>query len=200
MKISSKGDYALRTILTLSLKKDEKKPVRLPEIAEQNNIPVKFLEQIMIQLKGAGLVSSRRGRHGGYLLAKDPGLITLGHVIRLIDGSVAPMGCVSSSDYNACSLEPKCVLKKVFSDVNTRIGEIIDRITFSDLCKQVEESEQDGGNGDPAKQEGSSEGQATAAGQVTVDKPTLNLPKPGNIAEPDKSMDGAVASSTMKLS
>jgi Rrf2 family protein len=137
MKISSKGDYALRTILTLALKIDENRPVRLPEIAELNNIPVKFLEQIMIQLKSAGLVTSRRGRHGGYLLAKTPENISLGEVIRLIDGAVAPVGCVSSSDYNACTLETQCVLKKVFQIVRTRIGEIIDNITFGDLCDMV---------------------------------------------------------------
>ncbi|MHC4944197.1 MAG: RrF2 family transcriptional regulator [Planctomycetota bacterium] len=137
MKISSKGDYALRTILTLALKVDENRPVRLPEIAEQNSIPVKFLEQIMIQLKSAGLVTSRRGRHGGYLLARTPEKITLGEVIRLIDGAVAPVGCVSSSDYNACTLETQCVLKQVFDIVRTRIGEIIDNITFGDLCDMV---------------------------------------------------------------
>jgi len=138
MKISSKGDYALRTLLTLALKIDEKKPIRLPEIAELNSIPVKFLEQIMIQLKGAGFVTSRRGRHGGYLLARDPARITLGEVIRLIDGAIAPVACVSASDYNACSLEPKCVLKKVFQDVRERIGEIIDNISFQDLCEMIE--------------------------------------------------------------
>jgi Rrf2 family protein len=137
MKISSKGDYALRTILTLAMKCDEKKPVRLPEIAEQNNIPVKFLEQIMIQLKGAGFVTSRRGRHGGYLLAKAPEKITMGEVIRLIDGSIAPVACVSRSDYNACQLEPKCILRKVFEDIRERIGDIIDHITFKDLCDMV---------------------------------------------------------------
>jgi len=128
MKISSKGDYALRTILALAMKIEEKKPVRLPEIAEENNIPVKFLEQIMIQLKGAGFVTSRRGRHGGYLLAREPGNISLGEVIRLIDGAVAPVGCVSSSDYNECSLETRCVFKKVFHDIHLRIGEIIDNM------------------------------------------------------------------------
>ncbi|MFH2001941.1 MAG: Rrf2 family transcriptional regulator [Planctomycetota bacterium] len=180
MKISSKGDYALRTILTLSLKIDDKKPVRLPEIAEQNSIPVKFLEQIMIQLKGAGLVSSRRGRHGGYLLAKDPSTITLGHVIRLIDGSVAPMGCVSTSDYNACSLEPKCVLKKVFSDVNARIADIIDRITFSDLCKQVLENRD----------------KETGEAQATHPSPSaLRISDPGK----GKSLNSVIATSSIKL-
>jgi Rrf2 family protein len=137
MKISSKGDYALRAILTLALRNGEKKPVRLPEIAEQNHIPIKFLEQIMIQLKGAGFVSSRRGRHGGYLLAKPPGDITLGEVIRLIDGSIAPVGCVSGCDYISCALESDCVLRNVFSDIRERIGEIVDRTTFGSLCDKV---------------------------------------------------------------
>ena len=147
MKISSKGDYALRTILALALRVEDKSPVRLPEIAKDNNIPVKFLEQIMIQLKGAGFVTSRRGRHGGYLLAREPGRISLGEVIRLIDGPVAPVGCLSSSDYNACTQESQCVLKKVFHDIHARIGEIIDNITFRDLCDMVP------GNGQQGKEQ-----------------------------------------------
>jgi Rrf2 family protein len=143
MKISSKGDYALRAILALALRNGEKKPVRLPEIAEQNHIPIKFLEQIMIQLKGAGFVSSRRGRHGGYLLAKPPGEITLGEVIRLIDGSIAPVGCVSGCDYISCALETNCVLRDVFSDIRERIGEIVDRTTFGSLCEKVNKNHLD---------------------------------------------------------
>lgn len=138
MKISSKGDYALRTILALAMKIEEKKPIRLPEIAEENHIPVKFLEQIMIQLKGAGFVSSRRGRHGGYLLARSPDRITLGEVIRLIDGPVAPVGCVSTNDYNSCVQEKRCVFKKVFHEVHSRIEAVIDNITFRDLCDMAE--------------------------------------------------------------
>lgn len=137
MKISSKGDYALRAILTLALRNGEKKPVRLPEIAEQNRIPIKFLEQIMIQLKGAGLVTSRRGRHGGYLLARSPTEITLGEVIRLIDGSIAPVGCVSDCDHIACTLESECVLRSVFDEVRRRIGDLVDHTTFADLCKRM---------------------------------------------------------------
>lgn len=134
MKISSKGDYALRALLTLALRNEDKKPVRLPEIAEQNRIPIKFLEQIMIQLKGAGFVTSRRGRHGGYLLARPPSDITMGDVIRLIDGSIAPVGCVSGCDYISCVLEADCVLRTVFRDVRNNIRNIIDGITFANLC------------------------------------------------------------------
>ncbi len=142
MKISSKGDYALRAILTLALRNEEKKPVRLPEIAEQNHIPIKFLEQIMIQLKGAGFVTSRRGRHGGYLLAKKPKEITLGEVIRLIDGSIAPVACVSECNYIACAFEPRCVLRTVFSEIRSQIGEIVDHTTFAHLCERAVRNEQ----------------------------------------------------------
>ncbi len=138
MKISSKGDYALRAILTLALRNGEEKPVRLPEIAETNRIPAKFLEQIMIQLKGAGLVTSRRGRHGGYILAKLPQEITLGDVIRLIDGSLAPVGCVSRQGRVSCKLEAGCVLKMIFNDIRERIGDIVDNVTFKDLCDMTE--------------------------------------------------------------
>jgi Rrf2 family protein len=141
MKISSKGDYALRTLLTLSIRNGEKAPVRLPEIAEQNKIPVKFLEQIMIQLKGAGLVTSRRGRHGGYLLARRPSDITIGEVIRLIDGTIAPVSCVSSTDYISCTLESHCVLMKVFGDIRKRIEEVVDHVTFGDLSDMIQKKE-----------------------------------------------------------
>jgi Rrf2 family protein len=141
MKISSKGDYALRTLLTLALRSSDKSPVRLPEIAEQNKIPVKFLEQIMIQLKGAGFVTSRRGRHGGYLLARSPYEISVGEVIRLIDGTIAPVGCVSRSDYISCTLESHCVLMKVFSDIRKRIEDVVDNISFGNLCEMVRSQE-----------------------------------------------------------
>jgi Rrf2 family protein len=143
MKISSKGDYALRTLLTLAQLMEEKRPVRLPEIADRNGIPVKFLEQIMIQLRGAGLVVSRRGRYGGYQLAKDPEKITLGEVIRLIDGTVAPVGCVGRTEINGCSLRETCVLKDIFHEIHLRIGEIIDNTTFRDLCDRAKRN----GNG-----------------------------------------------------
>lgn len=153
MKISSKGDYALRAILTLALRNGEKKPVRLPEIAEQNKIPIKFLEQIMIQLKGAGFVTSRRGRHGGYLLARSPSEITLGEVIRLIDGSISPVACVSDCDYISCALEQGCVLRPVFDDIRRRIGEVVDRTTFGDLCERARDNGRGakGGNNAPLR-------------------------------------------------
>jgi len=78
-------------------------------------------------------VKSRRGRHGGYLLAKKPDEITIGNVIRLIDGSIAPMGCVSGNDYISCLLDPHCVIRQVFMDVRERICEIVDNTTFMDL-------------------------------------------------------------------
>lgn len=151
MKISSKGDYALRTLLTLSLKNGNKEPVRLPEIARENKIPVKFLEQIMIQLKGAGFVISRRGRHGGYILAKPPREITLGEVIRLIDGSIAPVGCVSEGDYISCTLEPNCVFHKVFGEVRARIEEVVDQITFEKLCEMTRANEKESSKNAPGE-------------------------------------------------
>jgi Rrf2 family protein len=151
MKISSKGDYALRTLLTLSLKNGNKEPIRLPEIARENKIPVKFLEQIMIQLKGAGFVISRRGRHGGYSLAKSPREITLGEVIRLIDGSIAPVGCVSEGDYISCALEPNCALHKVFGEIRARVGELVDQITFETLCEMTRARENESSKKTPGE-------------------------------------------------
>ena len=140
MRISYKGDYAIKTLVFLSSiyeeNKNEDKHVRLGEIASRLDIPVKFLEQIMIVLKGAGYIKTIRGKNGGYAMAKKPELIKLGEIIRLIDGTTAPIACVSCSAYKFCDYENKCVLKPVWEEVRKATNEIVDNITFAGLAER----------------------------------------------------------------
>ena len=101
MKLSKKSEYALRAILELTLVHG-KATLQRHEIAARQHIPVEFLEQILLALKRAGLLSSRRGMRGGYGLLKSPEEVTLGQVIRVLDGPLAPIGCVSKTAYQKC--------------------------------------------------------------------------------------------------
>jgi Rrf2 family protein len=104
MKLSKKGEYALRSLINLGIAVEVKRSlVQVSELADNEQIPVKFLEQIMQALKEAGLITSVRGKFGGYRLAKPAREITIGQVVRLIDGPLAPIGCVSQSAYEKCT-------------------------------------------------------------------------------------------------
>ena len=104
MRLSKKGEYALRSLINLGIAAEVKRSlVQVAELAENEQLPVKFLEQIMQALKEAGFVESARGKFGGYRLAKPARQIPIGQVIRLIDGPLAPIGCVSQSAYEKCT-------------------------------------------------------------------------------------------------
>ncbi|MEI7640520.1 MAG: Rrf2 family transcriptional regulator [bacterium] len=136
MKISYKGDYAIKALVLLSTKYDPNNVdsyCQLSEISKTQDIPLKFLEQILLILRNAGYIRSRRGANGGYALAKAPATITLGEIIRLTDGSTAPIACVSKSCYQYCNFEKKCVLKPIWEEVREKISDVIDNITFFDL-------------------------------------------------------------------
>jgi Rrf2 family protein len=107
----------------------------IKEIAERENIPIKFLEQILLTMKNAGLVSSRMGVNGGYYLAKPAEQITLGQIIRLLDGPLAPIRCVSQMAYEPCSCpdESTCGLRSVMFDVRNAISDILDHKTLADV-------------------------------------------------------------------
>lgn len=114
--------------------------VPIKEIAQREQIPVKFLEQILLTLRNAGLLRSRMGIGGGYLLAKAPSEITLGQIIRILDGPLAPIRCVSQTAYESCACpdEKTCGLRLVMFDVRNAISEIIDRTTLEDVAHRVE--------------------------------------------------------------
>ena len=131
MKISYKGDYALKAILDLSFYFD--KPQNVEEISKRQDIPYKFLEQILLQLKKGGFVKSVRGRNGGYILAHKPRQITLGQIIRFIDGPVEPISCAYAKKPTACNYSGNCVLHEVFCRLGGMIAKEVDSVTFEDL-------------------------------------------------------------------
>jgi Rrf2 family protein len=138
MKLSKRGEYALRSLINLGIAaKVGRSLVRVTELAQSEDMPVKFLEQVVQQLREAGYVESERGKHGGYRLAKPASKITIGEVVRLVDGPLAPIGCVSLSAYEKCSCpdEVHCGLRMLMLDVRNAIAAILDRYTLADVVE-----------------------------------------------------------------
>jgi len=138
MKLSKRGEYALRSLINLGIAAKVGRPlVRVAELAKAEDLPVKFLEQVMQQLREAGFVESERGKHGGYRLAKAAGEIHIGAIVRLIDGPLAPIGCVSQTAYAPCNCpdEAHCGLRMLMLDVRNAIAAILDRYTLADVVE-----------------------------------------------------------------
>jgi len=135
--LSSRARYATRAMLDLSLLFDQG-PIQISDIAERQNIPVKFLQQILVALKMTGFVQSRKGPGGGYSLAMAPKEITLGAVVRAMDGPIAPISCVSVTKFSECGCpNPEiCSLRNAFKEVRNAISEVLDRTTFADLSRE----------------------------------------------------------------
>lgn len=136
MRITYKGDYALKALLDLTLQYDHGLST-IHDIAKRINAPVKFLEQVLLELKNGGYLESRRGKVGGYLLAKSPGQITLGEVVRFIDGPIEPIACVEKG-YTGCTDLYKCVFRSIWSEVGRAASEIVDNITFEKLAAKTQ--------------------------------------------------------------
>ncbi|HRE80830.1 MAG TPA: Rrf2 family transcriptional regulator [Opitutaceae bacterium] len=138
MKISKKGEYALRALIDLGIAAEVGRSLlQVTEIAEKEKLPMKFLEQVMQNLKEGGFIQSQRGKFGGYRLARDASTITMGQVVRLIDGPLAPLGCVSQSAYEPCSCpdEVHCGLRMLMLDVRNAIAGILDRYSLADVVE-----------------------------------------------------------------
>ena len=136
MKISFKGDYGLKTILDLSLHY-EKGTVQIDDISKRQDIPLKYLQQILLVLKGGGYVRSKRGPTGGYFLAKSPANISLGEIIRLMEGRTSPITCVSTTEYTKCADESKCVFREIWFELKDAINKVVDHTTFEDMLVRV---------------------------------------------------------------
>ncbi len=138
MKLSKKGEYALRALIDLGIAREVgRELVQVTELADKEIIPIKFLEQIMQELKAAGIISAQRGKFGGYRLARPASEITIGSVVRFIDGPLAPIGCVSHTAYEKCSCpdEDHCGLRMLMLDVRNAIAGILDRYTLADVVE-----------------------------------------------------------------
>lgn len=132
MKLSNKSEYAVRAVSYLA-KHYNNGVCRLNEISKNEDIPFKFLEQILYALKSAGYVKSKRGVNGGYILAKRPELITVGDIVRAIEGPIAPYYCVEKKQ--ECPVENSCRIKKLWSDLKESIDKVLDSKTLADLIE-----------------------------------------------------------------
>jgi len=135
-----RGEYALRALLVLGLDYiEDDSVVRIQEISKRQNIPKRFLEQILNDLKSAGIVESKRGVAGGYRLRVPPERVTLAEVIRYIEGPLAPVSCVSARYYERCSCpdEEKCGIRSVMKEVRDAIVKILENVTLAQLCERV---------------------------------------------------------------
>jgi Rrf2 family protein len=135
MRLSTKGEYASRAMLELSRRYREG-PIHSREISKAQEIPAHFLQQILLLLKRAGYLKSRKGRMGGYILAKPPDEINVAEVIRVMDGPLAPIDCVSVMAHETCPMEATCGLRWLWKDVRDAVAEILEKTTFADLVEK----------------------------------------------------------------
>jgi Rrf2 family protein len=138
--ISQKAKYALRALVALC-RVPAGDSLMISEISKEQAIPKKFLEQILLELKRAGIVMSRRGRLGGYVLLRSPDQVTFGEVLRLIDGPIAPLPCLSKIAYRRCTdcaEESSCEVRHVFAKVAIATREVLDRTTLADSLSMSE--------------------------------------------------------------
>lgn len=143
MKLSKRGEYGLKALIDLAAQADPAAVTPIKDIAARQQIPVKFLEQILLTLKNAGMLHSRAGVGGGYYLAKPPAEITLGQVVRTLDGPLAPIPCVSQMAYErcVCAAEATCGLRLAMLDVRNAIADILDKTTLADVSTRVEKAQ-----------------------------------------------------------
>src|SRR5438067_7354570 len=138
MKISKRGEYALRALIDIGIARElGRELVQISELAQQERLPIKFLEQILTQLKEAGFVESKRGKRGGYFLSKPAERIKFGAVVRIIDGPLAPISCVSQTAYERCTCpdEAHCGLRMLMLDVRNSISDILDRYSLAQIVE-----------------------------------------------------------------
>jgi Rrf2 family protein len=146
MKLSKRGEYGLKAMIELASRESEHGVVQIKEIAAHEQIPVKFLEQIMVTLKNAGLLHSKSGVGGGYYLSRPASEITLGQIVRVLDGPLAPIRCVSHMAYERCVCEDEntCGLRLAMLDVRNAIADILDEATLAEVLAREKQAEAKG--------------------------------------------------------
>ena len=143
MKLTTKGRYGLRAVIDLAVyAKDE--PVSLAEVAERQNISISYLEQLVAKLKKAGIVQSTRGAQGGYSLAKEPENISVGEILRALEGSLSPVDCsaVVGEGETECASSDFCVTKYVWKRISDSINDTVNAIFLSELMTESEKVKQ----------------------------------------------------------
>ena len=142
--ISKKTKYALKALIYLSRRYDQG-PVLIQDLSRDENIPKKFLELILLNLKNNGILQSRKGKGGGYCLGRTPREISIGNIIRVLEGSLAPVSCVSETAYASCGEcldEMTCGIRFVMKDVSDAITNILDKTSLSDMLEFEERAKQ----------------------------------------------------------
>lgn len=140
MKLSTRGEYALRALLVLGQDyQEDDSVVRIQEISAKQNIPKRFLEQILNDLKSARLVESKRGVTGGYRLGRAPEEITLAEIIRHVEGALAPVSCVSERFYERCTCpdEARCAIRSAMKEIRDAVVKLAESITLAELCERA---------------------------------------------------------------
>ncbi len=137
MRVSTRGDYASRALLSLALH-DSGEPTSVRDIAERTGLPQPYLEQILLTLKGAGLVRSKRGVGGGYVLARDPAELTLAEILTAVDGPIQAGSFGEPHTDGACDHEGQCILLAVWSDVSAQLLEHLTGVTLADMVRQAQ--------------------------------------------------------------
>ena len=136
--LSKKAKYGLQAVLQLA-EQFGQGAVLISDLAAKQQIPKKFLEQILLELKNAGILQSKSGKGGGYSLSRPPQQVTFGQVIRVLDGPIAPVPCVSKTAYAACTEcadEASCAIRLVMADVREAICNVLDRTTLSEALER----------------------------------------------------------------
>lgn len=136
MKLTKRGEYALRALIDLGIAQEAGRPmIQIGELARRECIPIKFLEQILVELKEAGYLDSKRGQQGGYWLKVPMNRIKIGDLVRRIEGPLAPISCASQTAYARCSCpdEEHCGLRMLMLDVRNAISDILDRYTLAQV-------------------------------------------------------------------
>ena len=133
MRVSTRGDYASRALLSLALRSDGTTPTSVRDIAERTGLPQPYLEQILLALKGAGIVRSKRGVGGGYVLARPPSGITLGAIVAAVDGPIVVGDFGQPHENGACDHEGQCALLAVWSEVGELMRKHLDSFTLADM-------------------------------------------------------------------
>ena len=139
MKISYRADYALKAVLDLCFHSGDGNVVPVADIAKRQDIPLKFLEQILLILKKSGYVHSKTGKSGGFLLAKRPDQITPGEIIRIVEGPIEPIACAVPGKKSGCAEEERCAFQEVWLKVAEAVSSVVDAATFADIMRRTRE-------------------------------------------------------------
>ncbi len=138
MKLSKRGEYGMRTLINLGIAREMGRAVlSASDLSAADNLPLKFVEQILADFRHAGIVATKRGKLGGYYLQRDPADIKMGDMVRLLDGMLAPIPCASEAFYQPCTCadEDHCGLRMLMIDVRNAVSNILDRYTLADVVE-----------------------------------------------------------------